>query len=540
MTHNVNENEAAATAKASSKSQNQGHIVKAFGFEMHNPVFFVSAILTIIFVISTLLFPEQADQSLKGAKNWTLQKFDWLYALTPIVILALCVGLALSPMGKIRLGGPKAQPEYSVLSWVAMLFAAGVGIGFMFYGSAEPLGYFTDWFGTPFNVEAGSERARQLAFTTAVFHWGLFAWSIYAIVGLTLAYYAYNRGLPLTIRSAFHPIFGDHIWGWPGHIIDIFAVVSTIFGLACTIGIGATQATGGLSYVFGLDASIGLQIGLIFIITLVAIGSVLRGMNGGIKLLSNINMVGAVLLLVFLIIFGPSLSIFKTIGDVTVHIIPDSIRLTNWIGRPDQQFLYDWTFFYWAWWIAWSPFVGMFIARISKGRTIRQFMLGVLVAPLVIGIIWFSAFGEVAISLFENKLGDLAAGMGDESLVLFQMLASLPLSSLTSVLAIILLIIFIVTSADSGALVVDKLTSSGSESTPARQRVFWAALLGFTAIALLYGGGDEALRSLQAGTITAALPFAFIVLLYAFCLVIGLRQDMKAQNMKNKAKTDDN
>ena len=248
--------------------------VKAFGFEMHNPVFFISAALTLLFAILTLVFPETANIWLNGAKGWTLQKFDWLFSITPVLILLLCIGLAISPFGKIRLGGAKAKPDYNVTSWIAMLFAAGVGIGFMFYGSAEPLGYYTNWFGTPFNTEAGTQSARRLAFTTTVFHWGLFAWSIYAIVGVSLAFFSYNKGLPLTIRSAFYPVLGNKIWGWPGHIIDIFAVVSTIFGLACTIGIGATQATGGLSYIFGLTPSTALQIGLIFVITLVAIGSV--------------------------------------------------------------------------------------------------------------------------------------------------------------------------------------------------------------------------------------------------------------------------
>jgi BCCT family betaine/carnitine transporter len=503
------------------------NLVRKFGMEMHNPVFFLSAALILLFSVLTLIFPEAANSALNGAKAWTLQKFDWFYAVTPILILVICIGLALSPLGKIRLGGKEAKPEYGVGSWIAMLFAAGVGIGFMFYGAAEPLGYYTNWFGTPFNTPALSAEARRLAFTTTVFHWGLFAWSVYAIVGLSLAFFAYNKGLPLTIRSAFYPLLGDKIWGWPGHLIDLFAVVSTIFGLACTIGIGATQATSGLAYMFEFTPSKGLQIGLIFVITIVAIGSVLRGMNGGIKLLSNINMVGATALLIFIIIAGPTIAIFKSMGVTTLYSIPDSLRLANWIGRPDEKFMHDWTIFYWAWWIAWSPFVGMFIARISKGRTIRQFMSGVLLAPLAIGIVWFTAFGEAAMSQLENKVGDLAGGMGDSSLVLFQMLNSLPIGGITSMIAIILLIIFIVTSADSGALVVDSLTSGGQTNSPVFQRVFWAAMLGLTAIALLYGGGDEALKALQAGTITAALPFTIIVLLFALCLLIGLRAEAK-------------
>lgn len=505
----------------------RANMVHKFGLEMHNPVFLVSAVLICLFAGLTLAFPERSNAILNGAKLWTLHKFDWLYSLTPIVVLIICAAIAILPTGKIRLGGKDAVATHSNGSWIAMLFAAGVGIGFMFYGSAEPLGYYTDWFGTPFDTPKETADARRLAFTTSLFHWGISAWAIYALVGVSLAFFAYNRGLPLTIRSAFYPILGDRIWGWPGHIIDLFAVVSTIFGLACTIGIGATQATGGLSYMFGITPGIGTQIALIFVITLVAIGSVYRGMNGGVKLLSNINMTGAVALLIFVIIAGPTAAIFKTMGQTAMAFPADFLKLSNWVGRPDMDFMYDWTLFYWAWWIAWSPFVGMFIARISKGRTIREFMVGVLIAPLGIGLVWFSAFGETAISQFESGSGDLAGGMGDASLVLFQTLGGLPMSEITSLLAIALLIVFIVTSADSGALVVDSLTSGGQTTSPVRQRVFWTAMIGLTAIALLYGGGDEALKSLQAGTIAAALPFCFVVLLYAIALVIGLRRELR-------------
>lgn len=502
-------------------------IIHRFGFKMHSPVFFLSAALILIFASLTLIFPEQANSQLNAAKLWTLQNFDWLYALCPIVLSIICVGVAASPLGKIRLGGAAAVPEYKVGSWIAMLFAAGVGIGFMFYGSAEPLGYFTNWYGAPFNVEPGSAEARRLAMTTSVFHWGIPAWSIYALVGVTLAFFTYNRGLPLTIRSAFYPLLGDRIWGWPGHIIDMLAVVSTIFGLACTIGIGATQATGGLSYIFGIGATNMVQISLIGCITLVAIGSVLRGMSGGVKLLSNINMVLAGSLLLFVIIFGPTLGIFKTMGSTLVNTPEDTVRLLNWVNRPDEQFMHDWSIFYWAWWVAWSPFVGMFIARISKGRTIREFMMGTLGVPFLIGVVWFSAFGHTAMSQYESGQGDLAGGISDASLVLFQMLGGLPLPIMSSLIALVLLIIFIVTSADSGALVVDSLTSGGRTGTLKRQRVFWAAMLGLTAIALLYGGGEDALKALQAGTIAAALPFTIIVFFYALCLIIGLRREYK-------------
>jgi BCCT family betaine/carnitine transporter len=335
--------------------------------------------------------------------------------------------------------------------------------------------------------------------------------------------------LPLSVRSAFYPLIGDRIWGRAGDFIDLLAVVSTVFGLACTIGIGATQATGGLAYLFGVTPSLGLQIGLIAVMTLLAIFSVVRGVKGGVKLLSNINMTLAGGLLLFVLIAGPSLAIAKSIGSVALTHIPDSLKLANWLGREDQQFLQDWTWFYWAWWIAWSPFVGLFIARISKGRTVREFMTGVLFAPFVIGVVWFCAFGETAITQYETQSGDLATGISDASLTLFQMLDAMPFSQVTSVIALGLMIIFIVTSADSGALVVDNLTSGGRMQTAKRQRVLWAALLGLTAISLLYGGGTKALQALQAGTITVALPFSIVVLMFGVCLVKGLRDELKLE-----------
>ena len=511
--------------------RDESKTVRALGMEMHNPIFFLSAFLVLLFSAITLAFPKPANAALNAAKAWSLNNFDWLYAITPIVSFLFCVGIAISPLGKIRLGGQDAVPNYSVLSWIAMLFSAGVGIGFMFYGAAEPLGYYTNWFGTPLNVEAGTAAARELATATAVFHWGILAWSIYAIVGLSLAFFAFNRGLPLSVRSAFYPLIGERIWGRAGDLIDLLAVVSTVFGLACTIGIGATQATGGIAYLFGVESSLTIQIALIAVMTCLAIFSVLRGVGGGVKLLSNINMTMAGGLLLFVIIAGPTLAIFKSIGSTSVSIIPDTIKLANWIGRADQQFLHDWTWFYWAWWIAWSPFVGLFIARISKGRTIRQFMAGVLLAPLSIGVVWFCAFGETAISQYEEKAGDLANGIGDASLTLFQMLGAMPFAQATSIIALALMIIFIVTSADSGALVVDNLTSGGRIQTPKRQRVLWAAMLGLTSISLLYGGGTAALQSLQAGTITVALPFSIVVLLFGVCLVKGLMQEMKIETL---------
>ena len=499
--------------------------IEVLGLNIHNPVFFMSAGLVTFFSVVSLVFPEATNLALADAKTWTLQSADWLFAITPVIVFLFSLSLAISPLGRIRLGGADATPDFKIHSWVAMLFAAGVGIGFMFYGSAEPLAYYTDWFGTPLSVAPGTPAAERLAFSATIFHWGLAPWAIYAIVGLSLGFFAHNKGLPLSIRSAFYPLLGDRVWGWPGHIIDLFAVVSTIFGLATTIGIGATQATSGLSYLFGFEQTRLIQILLILTMTGLAVLSVLRGLDGGVKLLSNINMGVAFALLMFVVIAGPTTLIFTGMGENLLNYVKDTPALTNWVGRTDIVWFHDWTIFYWAWWISWSPFVGMFIARISRGRTVREYFAVVLLAPFTICVVWFSAFGETAVAQHKSGVGELAGDMTNASITLFKMLHDMPFPEVTSGIAILLLIVFIVTSADSGALVVDTITSGGKTDSPVIQRVFWACMLGLTASALLYGGGTDVLRSLQAGTITAALPFTVILLVCCLSLYIGMRDE---------------
>tara|TARA_R110000787_G_scaffold26798_3_gene74774 strand:- start:10902 stop:12524 length:1623 start_codon:yes stop_codon:yes gene_type:complete len=499
--------------------------IEVLGLDIHNPVFFMSAGLVTFFSVVSLVFPEATNLALADAKTWTLQSADWLFAITPVIVLLFSVSLAVSPLGRIRLGGADATPDFKIHSWIAMLFAAGVGIGFMFYGSAEPLAYYTDWFGTPLSVAPGTPAAERLAFSATIFHWGLAPWGIYAIVGLSLGFFAHNKGLPLSIRSAFYPVLGDRVWGWPGHIIDLFAVVSTIFGLATTIGIGATQATSGLSYLFGFEQTRLIQILLIMTMTGLAVLSVIRGMDGGVKLLSNINMGVAFALLMFVVIAGPTTLIFTGMGENLLNYFKDTPALTNWVGRTDILWFHDWTIFYWAWWISWSPFVGMFIARISRGRTVREYFAVVLLAPFTICVVWFSAFGETAVAQHKSGVGELSGEMTNASITLFKMLHDMPFPEVTSGVAILLLIVFIVTSADSGALVVDTITSGGKTDSPVIQRVFWACMLGLTASALLYGGGTDVLRSLQAGTITAALPFTVILLVCCLSLYIGMRDE---------------
>ncbi|MEO0982610.1 MAG: BCCT family transporter [Pseudomonadota bacterium] len=508
--------------------------VRLMGMDVHNPVFFISAGLILLFAALTIAFPSTANAWMGDMKGATLRNFDWFFAATPIIVFGFCVVTAISPLGRIRLGGEDATPDFDFLSWVAMLFAAGVGIGFMFYGAAEPLAYFTDWFGTPLNVAADSPEARSLAFSATIFHWGLTPWAIYSVVGLSLAFFAYNKGLPLSIRSAFFPLLGERVWGWPGHVIDLLAVISTVFGLATTIGIGATQASSGLGYLLGWTPGPGLQIGLIAAITSVAIVSVLRGMDGGVKLLSNINMTVAFALFVFVFIAGPTLAIASGMVANTSAYAADLFRLSNWVGREDANWFHDWTIFYWAWWISWSPFVGMFIARISRGRTVREFISTVLIVPVIVAIVWFTTFGETAIAQYEAGVGDLADGVESASLVLFEMLGSLPFSLVTSTAAIFLLVVFIVTSADSGALVVDSITAGGKTDGPVGQRVFWAAMLGLTAAVLLYGGGSNALTSLQSGTIVAALPFNAILLVCCASLFAGMSEELRGLSVEGE------
>ena len=502
--------------------------VEVLGLDVHNPVFFLSASLVIIFALLTLVFPSVSGDVLSGSKAFTIDSFDWLFAITPIVVFIFALIFTITPLGKIRLGGASATPDFKLHSWIAMLFSAGVGVGFMFWGAAEPLGYYTNWFGTPLNAEAGTEEARRLAMSATIVHWGIIPWAIYAMVGLALAFFAHNKGLPMSIRSAFYPLLGDRIWGWPGHIIDLFAVVSTVFGLATTIGLGGTQAANGLAYVFGFEPNIWVQIALIMTMTALAIFSVIRGMDGGVKLLSNINMSVAFVLLVFVIVSGPSLLLFTSVGQNFVNYIIDSPALLDWRNRTDVGFFHDWTIFYWAWWVSWSPFVGMFIARISRGRTVREFFLVVLLVPFTICLIWFSTFGELAIDQYNSGVGELSEGITDFALVTFQLLRELPYPEITTYAAIGLLIVFIVTSADSGALVVDTITSGGKTDAPVVQRVFWTTMLGVTASALLYGGGTGALNALQAGTITAALPFTFVLLACCVTLTMGLMDEHKA------------
>ncbi|MGB1111398.1 MAG: BCCT family transporter, partial [Gammaproteobacteria bacterium] len=484
--------------------------------------------LIIVFVMGTLMFPEGAKSAFDGAKGWSINNFDWLFMVGGNIFVLFCLALIVLPVGAIRLGGKDAKAEFSTMSWFAMLFAAGMGIGLMFWSVAEPTAYYTDWWGTPLNAEPKTPEGADAAMAATMFHWGFHPWAIYAVVGLSLGFFTFNKGLPLTIRSGFYPLAQDRCWGWLGHIIDTVAVLATIFGLATSLGFGAQQAAGGLNFLFGVDNGAGTQTAIIFGVTMVAIVSITRGLDGGVKILSNINMGIAGLLMLFVFIVGPTLAILSTMGSTLVGYLGDIIPLSNWIGREDEKFYHGWTVFYWAWWISWSPFVGMFIARISKGRTVREFIIAVLLVPTLVTLVWMSVFGGTALDQITNNVGQLAAnGLTDVSLAMFQMLENLPLSSIASFIGIILVLVFFITSSDSGSLVIDSITAGGKVDAPVPQRIFWALLEGIIAAALLFGGGDDALGALQAAAITVGLPFTVVLIAMCVSLYIGLNHERR-------------
>jgi len=499
--------------------------VEWLGLDIHNPVFFLAAGLILSFCVGALAMPNLASTVLTGARDWTINTFDWFYVIVVNLTFLFCLLLAVSPMGRIRLGGSDAKPEFSTRSWLAMLFAAGVGIGMVFYGAAEPLAYFNGWSGTPLGAEPLSPEAERMAFAATIFHWGVTPWAVYAVVGLALAFFTFNKGLPLTIRSAFYPLLGDRVWGWPGHVIDIIAVISTLFGLATSLGLGAKQAASGIEFLFGIEATLLSQVAIIAFITSLAIVSVVRGLDGGVKVLSNINIVLAISVLAFVVIAGPTLAILTGFGRNALAYVMETPALSNWIGREDSDWFHGWTIFYWAWWVSWSPFVGMFIARVSRGRTIREFLAAVMVVPVVVVTIWFTAFGTTAIEQVKGGIGRLPDGIDDVSLVLFHMLENMPFSEIVSFVAIVLLLVFFVTSSDSGSLVIDSITAGGKLHAPVPQRVFWATMEGLVAIVLLVGGGSQALTSLQAGAIAAGLPFAAVLLVCCVSLFRGLQTE---------------
>ncbi|WP_019953403.1 BCCT family transporter [Yoonia vestfoldensis] len=507
----------------------------ALELDLHKIVFSVSAIAIMLFTFLTLAFQNEAEPLFIGLRDWLTANLDWFFLSAGNIFVLVCLGLIVSPLGKVRLGGPDATPDYGYVGWFSMLFAAGMGIGRMFFGVSEPMGHFdaalggivvgddglrTDW--APLGGAAGDiAEASRLGMAATIFHWGLHPWAIYAVVALALALFSYNKGLPLTLRSCFYPIFGERVWGWPGHVIDILAVLATVFGLATSLGIGAQQAAAGLDFLFGLGTGNSMLILLIIVITLIAIGSIVRGLDGGVKVLSEVNMGLAILLLLFIIVVGPTVAILTGFFDNLLAYGQYLPALSMPFGREDANFSQGWTAFYWAWWISWSPFVGMFIARVSRGRTVREFLIGVLIVPTLLSVLWMTALGGTAIGQVVND-GFTAVQDAALEVKLFEMLTQLPLTAITSFVGIILVVVFFITSSDSGSLVIDTIAAGGKTNAPVIQRVFWASFEGAVAVALLLGGG---LAALQAMAVSAGLPFTFVLLAACYAVVRGLMNE---------------
>ncbi|SMQ57662.1 choline/glycine/proline betaine transport protein [Altererythrobacter xiamenensis] len=485
--------------------------------KVNPPVFYISAGLILAFALFGALAPDQAGQIFSEVQAYIVRDFGWLYVSAVAGFLLFVVYLMLSRHGDIKLGPDESEPDYSYLSWFAMLFSAGMGIGLVFFGVAEPIQHYA----SPPTGEGGTVDSARRAMTLTFFHWGLHAWAIYIVVGLSLAYFSFRRGLPLTIRSALYPLIGHRIDGPIGHAIDIFAVLGTMFGVATSLGLGVLQVNAGFAYLFDIPIAAQSQLILIAVITLLATLSVFLGLDKGVKRLSELNIILAILLLGFVLFSGSTIFLLQAfvqnVGTYLGEVIPRTFRMYAYDPNP---WLADWTLFYWGWWIAWSPFVGMFIARISRGRTIREFVGGVLLVPVLFTFLWMTVFGNTAISLDLAGTAPIAQTVADNlPVALFATLAELPLEAITSLVATFLIITFFITSADSGALVIDMITSGAAKNPPVWQRIFWAVCAGAIAAVLLVAGG---LQALQTAAIASALPFAVIMIFICYGLYRGL------------------
>ena len=489
---------------------------------LNPPVFYPASIILLVVVLAAAFWPDGTGEFFQSVQGDIIANGSWYYVLVVALVIVSVLVFALSRYGDIKLGPDHIEPEYSFVSWFAMMFSAGMGIGLMFFGVSEPVMHFL----SPPQGEPGTVAAAKQAMTLTFFHWGVHGWAIYVIVALILAYFGYRHGQPLTIRSALYPIFGERIHGRIGHFVDVFAILSTVAGIATSLGFGVLQINTGLNYLFGIPTGTGIQVSLILLATMLATVSIVLGLDSGIKRLSEINIVFAVLLLIGVLGFGPSVLLLQAfvqnIGEYLAVIVGKTFNLyayrpTDWLG--------GWTIFYWGWWLSWSPFVGLFIARISKGRTIREFVVGAMIGPAAFTLLWMTVFGNSAIELILHQGATELGGLvqEDASVALFRFFEYLPGAKLLSGLAIVMVVVFFVTSADSGAMVVNMLASGGRDDTPAWQRIYWTASIGVIAAILLVAGG---LPSLQTAAIATALPFSVALLMAIWGFTQALRSDV--------------
>ena len=502
-----------------------------FGLDLNPIVSFASGIFIIFFSLYALFNLDQVSRWFDIINEAIVMNFDWLIILSSNIFIIVCLFLALSRLGTVRIGGVHAQKEFSNFAWYSMLLSAGMGIGLMFWAVGEPLYHFVQ---APPIFE--SPEAAETAMATTFLHWGLHPWGIYALMSLGLAFFAFNMQLPLSLRSLFYPLFKEKISGPLGDVIDTFAVLSVLFGLATSLGLGIQQINSGLDYIMGIGFNVGIQVILIVIITLIAIVSVISGIDKGIKFLATLNMKIAFIFMMIIFLLGPSGYIIRlfsnSLGLYLGNIVQDAFYVSG--GSPWQG---EWTIFYLAWWISWSPFVGMFIARISKGRTVRELILGVLIVPSLLSFFWLSVFGGTAISINNVLDGSLFAVVQDNlPVALFEMINYLNVPLLADaarigmfILATVLVIVYFITSSDSGSLVVDKMTSGGKVNTPTKQRVFWCSMEGLIAAVLLVIGGEKALEALQTAVISAGLPLSIILVVMIISLIKGIEMAYKRQ-----------
>ena len=508
------------------------------GFDIHNRVFVISALASVVFIVLTLLFPDRAGSLFQSIVSFSTGTLDWYFMIVVNIFILFSLALVVLPYGAVRLGGPDARPEYSYLSWFAMLFTAGIGIGLLFFSVLEPVYHANVSLPlsvlSPFGADGALNpdaipEASALGLAGTFLHWGIHGWAVYVVMALALALFTYNKGLPFSIRSVFFPVLGDRVWGWWGDVIDILAVFSTLFGLATALGLGAQQANAGMNFVFDLAVTTTTQVIVIMLVTAVALVSVWRGLDGGLKKLSEFNMILAVVFFFFVLFAGPTLIGLNGFWTGLVTYVKELIPMSAPFGRDDDAYRQGWTVFYWAWWISWAPFVGMFIARVSRGRTVREFVICVLLIPSLFIFIWMGIFGGIALDQLYSDPGtslvkDYVIDDYRPELSVFGMLNELPLSGVTSIFAIVLALIFFVTSSDSGSLVIDTITAGGKVDAPRPQRMFWATVEGLIAIVLLLGGG---LSALQAGVTATAIPFSIVMLVMCYTIIKALNGELR-------------
>lgn len=503
----------------------QRNITK-YGLNLNPVVSLASAALLIVFCVYALINLEHVNLLFQQAYDFIVTNFDWVFIIASNFFILVCLYLALTRLGKVRIGGIDCKPEFSNFAWYSMLISAGMGIGLMFWSVGEPLHHLMK--APP--VFGGADPAYS-AMATTFYHWGLHPWGIYALMALGLAFFAFNRKMPLSLRSIFYPLLKDRVYGIAGDIIDIMAVLSVLFGLATSLGLGIQQINSGLDYLLGIGFNVYLQVILIVLITAIAIISVISGIYKGVRFLSSLNMILAAVFMTAIFLLGPTAYIIRLFSNSLGLYFGNIVQYSSYIAVQNQGWQSAWTVFYLAWWISWSPFVGMFIARISRGRTVRELVLGVLIVPSLLSFFWLSVFGGTAFSINASLDGSLFA-MVQENLpvALFEMINTLNMPLLADVLRVFLLVLatvlvinYFITSSDSGSLVVDKITSGGLMNTPKIQRVFWACMEGLVAATLLLIGGEQALMALQTAVISIGLPFALILTLMTISLIKGIQ-----------------